>query len=340
MPGDAGTGARLRSDHAAAGVAPEVVCEFTAAGRRFEVTRSPAWERPKKRGTGTTLEQARVLVRELGGRRLAAGDRPDRRGRRPARRPCSASALDQFTKLVLLPQGEFAAFLRSGAEERRTLLERLFGTDRFTAVQQWMRETQVGYRQEVDAADSRCATLVARAEQAAGMAGVAPAAEEVAPPDEQVSRLRIAVEAALEAARQVRVAAQERAQHAAAEHRAAVELARLQARHTELRARAAALQCEAPDHAGRLSRLAAARRAGAIAAWTGPLREARSRSRRALAGVDEAMAALAAAGGEGPREGRAGRGRLEELDDEALQAHARQGRELLGATRRRRAGGH
>src|SRR3954449_13229570 len=58
-------GARLHSDHAAEGVAPEVVCEFTTSGRRFEVTRSPAWERPKKRGMGTTLEQARVLVREL-----------------------------------------------------------------------------------------------------------------------------------------------------------------------------------------------------------------------------------------------------------------------------------
>ena len=29
-------GARLRSDHAAPGVAPEVVCEFTAAGRRAD----------------------------------------------------------------------------------------------------------------------------------------------------------------------------------------------------------------------------------------------------------------------------------------------------------------
>src|SRR5690242_3010351 len=64
VPGDR-QGGRLRSDHAAPGVAPEVVCEFTAAGRRLEVTRSPAWERPKRRGTGTTTEQARVLVREL-----------------------------------------------------------------------------------------------------------------------------------------------------------------------------------------------------------------------------------------------------------------------------------
>ncbi len=34
------------------GVARRCVCEFSVGARRFEVTRSPAWERPKKRGDG------------------------------------------------------------------------------------------------------------------------------------------------------------------------------------------------------------------------------------------------------------------------------------------------
>ena len=216
-------GSRLRSDHAGEGVAPEVVCEFTASGRRFEVTRSPAWERPKKRGSGTTTEQARVLVRELvdatwtplTSRIDEAADLLD---------DVLGLGLDQFTKLVLLPQGEFAAFLRAGAEDRRALLERLFGTDRFAAVQQWMRETQAALRQEVDAAEARAATLVARAEQSAAMVGVMPDAAADAPDvaAEVVARLRGEVDAVLDSARRARVAAQERAQHAAADHRAAV----------------------------------------------------------------------------------------------------------------------
>ena len=35
-------------------MAPRVVLEATLSGRRFRIDRSPAWTRPKKRGTGTT----------------------------------------------------------------------------------------------------------------------------------------------------------------------------------------------------------------------------------------------------------------------------------------------
>src|SRR3954454_3768872 len=46
----------LRSDHAAPGAGPRVILETTIRGRRLRVTRSPAWERPKLRGSGTTTE--------------------------------------------------------------------------------------------------------------------------------------------------------------------------------------------------------------------------------------------------------------------------------------------
>ncbi len=58
VPGDRGSARRLRCDQAAPGVAPRVELEVTLAGRRFRLERSPAWERPKKRGTGLTTEQA------------------------------------------------------------------------------------------------------------------------------------------------------------------------------------------------------------------------------------------------------------------------------------------
>ena len=38
--------------------------EATLSGRRFRLVRSPAWERPKKRGTGTTTQQASVTISE------------------------------------------------------------------------------------------------------------------------------------------------------------------------------------------------------------------------------------------------------------------------------------
>ncbi len=54
----------LRSDHADDSARPEVRLELTLDGRRFEVTRSPEWQRPKKRGVGTTPEKGSVALRE------------------------------------------------------------------------------------------------------------------------------------------------------------------------------------------------------------------------------------------------------------------------------------
>ncbi|MCT9872646.1 hypothetical protein, partial [Paenarthrobacter aurescens] len=41
--------------------------------------------------------------------------------------------LDLFTRVLLLPQGDFAGFLRSMANDRLDLLQKLFGTQLFQA---------------------------------------------------------------------------------------------------------------------------------------------------------------------------------------------------------------
>ena len=64
VPGDRQSAKRLRADQAADGDVPRVTLELTLAGRRFRIVRSPAWQRPKKRGLGTTTEQASVKLCE------------------------------------------------------------------------------------------------------------------------------------------------------------------------------------------------------------------------------------------------------------------------------------
>ena len=135
VPGSrsASTG-QLRSHHAADGVAPEVVCEFTAGGRRLEVQRSPEWMRPVKRGTGTTREQASTQLRE---KTDAGWEVKSTRNDEAASEIHQLLGMNmaQFTKVVLLAQGDFAAFLRATATERQTLLQRLFGTDIYQDVE-------------------------------------------------------------------------------------------------------------------------------------------------------------------------------------------------------------
>ncbi|MFE4197663.1 AAA family ATPase [Paenarthrobacter sp. NPDC056912] len=135
VPGVRQEGKRLRSDHAAPGAEPRVVCEFSARGRRFQVSRSPAWDRPSARGrNGFTTQQAKTLLREL-----VAGNWEEKSSRNDEVGAELSDVLgmdrEQFTRVVMLPQGDFAAFLRSKASDRLELLQKLFGTQRFEAVE-------------------------------------------------------------------------------------------------------------------------------------------------------------------------------------------------------------
>ena len=123
-------------------VIPEVQVEFTVQGRRFEVVRSPKHERPRRRrsaaGGATVTTQATVSLRErVAGEWTAPLTRADEVGQQIA----AVLHLDaeQFIQVVLLPQGQFAQFLTAKSDERRVLLRRLFGTQRFDGVEEHLR---------------------------------------------------------------------------------------------------------------------------------------------------------------------------------------------------------
>lgn len=134
VPGDRLT-TSLRSQHAAVTEATTVALELTLSGRRLRITRSPAYERPKKRGHGTTTEQAHVQLDEyVSGRWQSLSSRIDETAR--VLDDLLGMGLDQFRRVVMLPQGDFAAFLRASDEERREVLERLFDVTDYVAVEQ------------------------------------------------------------------------------------------------------------------------------------------------------------------------------------------------------------
>ncbi len=72
--------------------------------------------------------------------------------------------------MVLLPQGEFARFLRADAKDKEALLQKLFGTDRFRKVEDWLADRRRATDKEVAAAEEGVGQLVARIAQAAGSA--------------------------------------------------------------------------------------------------------------------------------------------------------------------------
>jgi exonuclease SbcC len=178
VPGERGKARRLRSDHAAPGIPTEVELEATLGGRRMRITRKPEQERPKRRGTGTTTEQAKILLEEHDGTSWhATSTRAGEADQEIA--DLMGMSADQFFQVVLLPQGQFAQFLHADAADRAKLLQRLFGTGRFRAAEDWLAERRKQANQQVKDAELGISEQLARIAQAAGVP--APDAGEAAP---------------------------------------------------------------------------------------------------------------------------------------------------------------
>ncbi|WP_274911935.1 AAA family ATPase [Streptomyces sp. WZ-12] len=175
VPGARQGGQALRSDLADPATPTEVVLELTVAGRRLEITRLPEQPRPKKRGAGTTKEKAVSRLREF-------APAPDGDPTAGAWRALSRShqeigeeigqllgmSKEQFCQVVLLPQGDFARFLRADAEARAKLLGRLFDTGRFAALEDQLTARRKAAADRVAAGDERLLALAHRIAQAAG----------------------------------------------------------------------------------------------------------------------------------------------------------------------------
>ena len=266
-------------------VIPEVQVEFTVQGRRFEVVRSPKHERPRRRrsaaGGATVTTQATVSLRErVDGEWTAPLTRADEVGQQIA----AVLHLDaeQFMQVVLLPQGQFAQFLTAKSDERRVLLRRLFGTQRFDGVEEHLRvetarlDTAVAV--DADVARTARAQLAEALHEALGPDWHAPEPS----PDTDDRLLALAAERAGRAHEDARA---DLATARAAEQRARVTARELETRGRDLAA-AEAWASRRRDHDAEAETAAARRRAI----------DAHERAGRVLAAAQRATAAADAAG--------------------------------------------
>ncbi|MER6183246.1 SMC family ATPase [Streptomyces sp. NPDC001652] len=294
VPGarQSGQGMTLRSDHAAATVRTEVRLELTVAGRRLEITRQPPWERPKKRGSGSTLDKAQSWLREYDAQARTWKDLS--RSHQEIGEEITqllGMSREQFCQVVLLPQGDFARFLRADAEARGRLLGRLFDTHRFAEVEKRLAERRRATETQVRDGDTELLADAHRMQQAAGDAMRLP---DAAPGEPGLAEAVMGAAAiARSTAREQltiahsRLAAAESAQ-AAAEHTLADvrELARLQQRFTQARDRAALMAERSDGYRQAQARMERARKAEAVA----PALELREAADAEHAGADVAQA--------------------------------------------------
>ncbi|MCJ1703692.1 AAA family ATPase [Rathayibacter sp. VKM Ac-2926] len=162
-----GTASRLRSDHSAPEDETFAELDFEAAGRLYRVRRSPEYERPAKRGGGTTRQAAKVaLLEHVGG---------EWRGLSSSARETGADigrivglTKDQFLQVILLAQNRFHEFLLAKNDDRQRLLRTLFATERYDL----LRRRLVEQRQESGTAlEEERAAVTALADEAVRLTG-------------------------------------------------------------------------------------------------------------------------------------------------------------------------
>lgn len=173
---------RLHSDFADPDLEPSVTLEFSVRGVRYQVTRVPAHQRRKRRGDGYTVAAMRVHLRrgEPGLRGDSGGSSPRSQHRWVTLSANKAEVGDlittavglnraQFSQVMLLPQGEFARFLRCDDDARRAVLTKLFGAELYDAITAELdsrRSAAVRARQR---AQAEVASAVSAAAEAAGL---------------------------------------------------------------------------------------------------------------------------------------------------------------------------
>ncbi|MDQ1021237.1 exonuclease SbcC [Streptomyces afghaniensis] len=268
------------------------------AGRRLELTRQPPWERPKKRGTGTTLDKAQTWLREYD---PTAGTWKDlSRSHQEIGEEITqllGMSREQFCQVVLLPQGDFARFLRADAEARGKLLGRLFDTRRFADVEKRLAERRRATEAQVRDGDAALLADAHRMQQAAGDAMRLP---DLAPGEPGLAEAVLGAAAVARSTAREQLTVAERTLAAAESAQAAAgralddvrELARLQRRFTQARERSARLEEGAGAYREAQTLMERARKAEAVAPALDLRESAEAEHRRAADAEARARALL------------------------------------------------
>ena len=126
----------MRSDHAEAALATEVLFEFAIGDDRYRIQRAPEQDRPKKRGGGMTIMHAEALLWRLSD--LEDGEELLESGWSKVTERIEGLLgfkSNQFRQVVLLPQGDFRKLLTANSAERQEIMQTLFKTELYRQIE-------------------------------------------------------------------------------------------------------------------------------------------------------------------------------------------------------------
>ncbi|AEH08997.1 MULTISPECIES: AAA family ATPase [Protofrankia] len=259
VPGLRARAKDLRSHHAGADAQPRVQLEFSVSGQRYQITRTAAWDRPRRGGGGSSRVNPTALLRhrtDTGWESVA--QRNEDVGLEIGR--LLGMTAEQFFQVIMLPQGRFADFLQADHDARERLLKRLFAVSRFEHAEQWLADQAKIAGERLAAARGDLARVATRAAEAAA----ATEPNDLETDADWVAGLAAAADAAARTATQHAGAAAEARRQAEESLDLTRGLAERQQQRRELDARLATLEAQLSAIEVMAAELAAARRAATV----------------------------------------------------------------------------
>lgn len=153
--GGSRTGKELRSDFAAqSDLKTEVEFTFKVKEKIYKIVRAPQQLQKKKRGEGFREVPASVELLEVGSERHPLTKDSEVKEQI---QEIIGLKVEQFRKIVMIPQGDFKEFLYANTTNKEEILRKIFGTDFYKSIQEQLTAKSNALKLEV--ADTQKAIL-------------------------------------------------------------------------------------------------------------------------------------------------------------------------------------
>lgn len=139
----------FRSKYAAPDTPTFVELVFIYAGKEYRVTRNPEYERPARRGTGTTVQRADAELTYPDGRVVTKT-----RDVTNAVQEIMGIDRNQFTQIAMIAQGDFLKLLLASTEERKAIFRQIFKTELYQKLQERLKTESAALGDQCKAAQS------------------------------------------------------------------------------------------------------------------------------------------------------------------------------------------
>lgn len=134
---------QLRSDFAKPQAETFVHLRFTHAGEEYIIHRTPKYERPKKRGSGTVTQNANAVLTRPDGATVAGATAVTEEVERILGVGCQS-----FKQISMIAQGEFMKLLTADSRTRAEIIRRVFHTEPLVQLQKQIKAEFLEYNKK------------------------------------------------------------------------------------------------------------------------------------------------------------------------------------------------